>query len=226
MDSLLRSEAEQGYRDFSAGLIPNRTDILGVRIPKLRRIAKDICKGDWKVFLEERSRSFEHTMVRGLVIAMAPISVEERISYTEYFLPEIDNWSVNDTFCSVWKIGKKDDPDVLWSYCVDLVGRHQEFPSRTGAVMMLDHFLDDRHIDKICDTLVSAPPCGYYYDMGAAWTLSMCFAEYPEKTGPVLFDGRLDPGILKTTVRKICDSYKVDKNTKDLVRDRLARRSS
>ena len=40
--------AENEYRDFSAALVPGAKPLLGVRLPKLREIAKEIAKGDWR----------------------------------------------------------------------------------------------------------------------------------------------------------------------------------
>ena len=218
--ALLESEAEPGYRDFSSKLVPGCNNMLGIRLPRLRQIAKDICKGDWRDFLTYPSQSFEHTMIRALVIASADMGTDERLRLTEAFLPEIDNWSVNDTFCNSWKVKKKDN-EMVWDYCVGLVDRHQEFPSRVGAVMMLSHFLDEDHIDRVNDILVSCPRCGYYLDMGVAWTLSFCYIKFPERTEDVLFDGRLEKDVLRMTVRKICDSFRVDSDSKERLKARL-----
>ena len=43
--------AEQDYQKFSAALIPGVENMLGIRLPQLRKLAKDIAKTDWK---EER----------------------------------------------------------------------------------------------------------------------------------------------------------------------------
>ena len=40
----LQEEAEEKYQKFSAKLLPPQIDLLGVRIPKLRQIAKEIAK--------------------------------------------------------------------------------------------------------------------------------------------------------------------------------------
>ena len=40
----LQEEAEEKYQKFSAKLLPPQIDLLGVRIPKLRQIAKEIEK--------------------------------------------------------------------------------------------------------------------------------------------------------------------------------------
>ncbi len=221
LDTLLRSLAEPEYRDFASKLIPGIDNMLGVRIPKLRSIAKGICKEDWREFLTYPSASFEHTMIRGIVIATAGTDMAERIGYIEMFLPEVTNWSINDGFCCSLKVRDPDEKRMLWNYCVDLVGRHREFPSRVGAVLMLTNFLDEEHVDRVNDILISCPRCGYYLDMGIAWTLSMSYANFPERTEKALFDGRLDDTVLRMTVRKICDSYRVDPDAKKRLKERL-----
>ena len=65
--------AENEYRDFSAALIPGAKQLLGVRLPKLREIAKDIAKGDWRSEVayaegEYADVYFEETMLRGMII--------------------------------------------------------------------------------------------------------------------------------------------------------------
>ena len=70
--------SEPSYQQFSARLIPNvkAERIRGVRLPHLRKLAKEIVKGDWRAYLEEKSeveKTFEETMLRGLVIGYAKI---------------------------------------------------------------------------------------------------------------------------------------------------------
>ena len=41
------------YKDFHSALVPGAENILGVRIPQLRILAKKIAKGkDWRTFVE------------------------------------------------------------------------------------------------------------------------------------------------------------------------------
>lgn len=49
--------SEPSYQQFSARLIPNvkAERIRGVRLPHLRKLAKEIVKGDWRAYLEEKS---------------------------------------------------------------------------------------------------------------------------------------------------------------------------
>jgi 3-methyladenine DNA glycosylase AlkD len=81
--------------------------------------------------------------------------------------------------------------------------------------MMLAHFLDDEHIDDVLRLLTTKYHRGYYYKMGAAWTLSYCYIKYPEKTEPMLFKDTLDKEIRNKTVQKISDSFRVSKEDKE-----------
>lgn len=47
----LISLADEEYRKFSASLLPGTDNILGVRLPLLRKLAKELTKGDWRGFL-------------------------------------------------------------------------------------------------------------------------------------------------------------------------------
>ena len=74
--------SEPSYQQFSARLIPNvkAERIRGVRLPHLRKLAKEIVKGDWRAYLEEKSeveKTFEETMLRGLVIGYAKMEWKE-----------------------------------------------------------------------------------------------------------------------------------------------------
>ena len=229
IDAVLRELTEPEFRDFTSKLMPGTENVLGVRIPKLRAIAKQITKEDWREFLRYPSKSFEHTMVRAFVIATAPVGIDERLELTDGFIPEVTNWAINDSFCNSWKSGRNDDPEKLWDYSLALVDRHEEFPSRVGAIMMMTHFIDDAHIDAMLDKLVTCPRCGYYLDMGVAWALSFCYIKYPERTEKAIFDGRLEYDVLNMTVRKIRDSFRVSKEDKDRLKTRMkevTRRSS
>ena len=112
--------SEPSYQQFSARLIPNvkAERIRGVRLPHLRKLAKEIVKGDWRAYLEEKSeveKTFEETMLRGLVIGYAKMEWKERHRWICDFLPQIDNWSVCDSFCSTLKPAKH-EKEKMWTF--------------------------------------------------------------------------------------------------------------
>ncbi|MDR1955066.1 MAG: DNA alkylation repair protein, partial [Candidatus Methanoplasma sp.] len=194
--------------------------ILGVRAPVVRDIAKRICKDDWRSFLNEPATFHEERVLKALVIANAKTDVEERLALTREFVPEIDNWAVCDIFCADWKIKKGPDKKRLWDYCLELIETDDEFMMRVSAVMMLDHFLDDEYIDEVLRLLTTKDHPGYYYKMGAAWALSVCFVKYPERTEPMLFLTSLNDEIRNKAVQKISDSFRVSEEDKERLKEK------
>ena len=207
--------ADPKHRDFSAKVIPCAAEMMGVKIPVLRGISKKICAEDWRSFLNEPASFFEERMLRALVIANAKVSFEERLDLSKNFIPEIGDWAVCDIFCGEWKVKKGPDKERLWEYCLELIEADEEFKMRVSAVMMLNHFLDDGHIDEVLRLLTTKCHQGYYYKMGAAWALSFCYIKYPEKTESALFVNTLDSEIRNKAIQKISDSFRVSKEDKE-----------
>ncbi|MBP5735342.1 MAG: DNA alkylation repair protein [Candidatus Methanomethylophilaceae archaeon] len=214
---ILEEEAEPNYRDFTSKLIPGKEGIMGVRIPKIRALAKRIIKDDWESFLEEEPGCFEEEFLRGLVIATAPMDTERRLEYTGGFLDRIDNWSTCDSFCSSWKYPKKDSERVH-SYFRSLIDSGQEYRMRVSVVFRMSHFIDDQHVDGLLADIESYRNEGYYYKMGAAWAASFCYIAYPEKTMAVLKARKMDDWVYRKTIQKICESYRVSDEDKAVLR--------
>jgi 3-methyladenine DNA glycosylase AlkD len=156
-------------------------------------------------------------MLRAMVIAYAKMDTDERLDEYRRFIPLIDNWSVCDSFCNTWK-PRKDEKNAVWDFILPYLRSGKEFEMRFSAVMMLCHFIDDDHIDKVIRELDSADNDGYYFKMAKAWTLSVCFVRYPELTYSYLERHTLDDETLRMTVRKIRESYRVSDEMKAKVR--------
>ena len=126
-------EAEDGFRKFTSGLILGSDLILGVRVPKIRALAKRIAKEDWRAYLAgARDDSYEEIMLQGLVIGYAKGEINEMLSWARGFLPKIHDWSVNDAFCSTFKTAQKHRPQV-WDFLMEYKDSPREFEQRVVA---------------------------------------------------------------------------------------------
>jgi len=62
----LKSMADEKYRQFHQRLVPNVENLLGIQVPKIKALAKEIAKGDYKGFLRYNSTDYyEEVMLRG-----------------------------------------------------------------------------------------------------------------------------------------------------------------
>ncbi|MGN1044729.1 MAG: DNA alkylation repair protein [Candidatus Methanomethylophilaceae archaeon] len=210
----LYAEADEGYREFNSKLTPGCGSIIGVRMPILRRIAKEVLKGDWRAFLDEPGPYMqEEKLLRGLVIADAPMETDERISYLREHIEQIDNWAVCDSLV----IRREKDREALWDLALEYIDRPGEYEKRFAVVTMM-RMIDEEHIDRIIDEFMRVRHDGYYLKMGVAWGLAECYLRFPERTLSALKDCDLDDFTFNKTLQKITESYRADADTKTMIK--------
>ena len=73
---------EPKYMKFTSALMPGVENVLGIRLPVLRSIAKEIAAGDWRAYLAEAEDFyFEERMLQGLVIGYARCEPAEKLAH-------------------------------------------------------------------------------------------------------------------------------------------------
>ena len=210
--------SDDKFKTFHSRLCPNTDNIIGVRLPLLRQLAKEIAKGDWRNFLSNsKEEYYEEILINGLVIAYAKCDVEERLNYIESFVPKIDNWAICDSFCNTLKFVNK-NKEIMWKFIQPYLKSYNEFEIRFAVVIILNYYITEDYIDLVLKTLDNIKHDGYYVKMAVAWAISMCFVKFEEKTMAYLKDNSLDDFTYNKSLQKICESLRIDKNTKELIK--------
>ena len=210
--------ADEKYKKFHSGLCPNTDNIIGVRLPQLRQIAKEIAKDDWRGYLENCLEDYyEENLINGLVIAYAKCDVEEKLQYIKGFVPKIDNWAVCDSFCNSLKFTTK-NREIVWEFLKPYLNSDKEFEIRFAVVMMLNYYITEEYIDAVLKCLDKISHDGYYVKMAVAWAVSICFIHFKDKTMDFLKNNNLDDFTYNKSLQKICESLRVDKDTKILIK--------
>ena len=217
----LEQLSEKEYSEFTNKLVPGSTNVLGIRLPVLRALAKELLK-DQPDLLPDSSDDFyyEEKLLRGIIIASSRLPIAEKLRYTAEFIPAIDNWAVCDSFCSSMKCPKKDKA-VLWDFVQPYIYSDKEFEQRFAAVIMLGQFVNEEYIDRTLKALTEIPSDRYYSSMAVAWAAAECYIKFPERTEPYLSTEYLDRATLERTIRKLCDSFRVTAETKTRLKDLL-----
>ena len=216
---MLLEQAEENYREFSSGIIPDVHNILGVRLPALRKIAKEIYKnGNWQEFVNSAESEFmEETMLRGILIGLIKDKPEKILEYVKNFVPQITNWAVCDTFCNSLKF-TKNNKELVWEFLKPYLKSKRDYDIRFGVVMLLSFFIEEDYLDEILNLLENISHEGYYVKMGVAWAVSICYIKFPEKTLKFLKNCKLDDWTFNKSIQKIIVSYRVDKPTKETLK--------
>jgi len=213
----LRSLSDEKYRVFNESLIPGSGATLGVRIPMLRKIAREISRNDPDGFLcTAKDDTLEEKMLAGFVIAYAKFGFEKRLELIAGFVPKIDNWAICDTFCSSFRFSDGELP-ALCGFIGPYLFSPREYDVRFAAVMLMDCFINDGYIDKTLTALASIKNDGYYAKMAAAWAMSVCFVKYRDKTLQTLLSLK-DPFTKKKAIQKIRESYRVSREDKEMLK--------
>ena len=185
----LAAHADARYAAFVTSLMPGARPVVGVRLPVLRALAKEITKGDWRTYLEEAvDDTFEEVMLQGYVTGAARMPFEEQMERMTAYVRKINDWALCDSPCSGFKFVRKHREEV-WAFLQPYLYSGEVFSQRFAVVMLLAHFVTDDFIDRVLEACAAVRPNGYYASMAVAWAVSVCFAKYPEKTRPLLKDG-------------------------------------
>ena len=157
----LLAEQDLKYRDFHASLLPNidKKSIIGVRVPTMRKIAKEFvdsavkgaAKGSTKAakimpkdvanFLDKLPHKyFEENQVHLFAVERIK-DFDECLARIEQFLPYIDNWAVCDGKSP--KALLKDEARFFAKIC-EWLKSSKPYTVRFGVNMLMNFFLDER----------------------------------------------------------------------------------
>lgn len=206
----LTEVAEEQYRAFSSALLPGVENLLGVRLPYLRRLAGQVAKAPWarEWLAQGEPCSFEETMLAGFVtVAVPAASFEERLALVARFVPRIDNWSVCDSFCASLKEVRTNRARTF-TFLAPYLRSPREFEARFGAVMLLNHFVCDAWRDASLEALAAVPTQAHYARMAVAWATQAFYAAYPDAVADYLAQGNLDARTTALAVSKIAQSLR------------------
>ena len=215
----LEALADSKYKKFHSALLPGIENILGVRVPLLRTLAKKLVKqDDWRTFLENTNiQYYEETMLQGMVIALAQMDPDERLQYIRLFVPHIDNWAICDIFCGELKTIAWKEKERLWQFIQPYLVSEQEFEIRFGIVMLF-HYIDESHISQLLTYADQFGHEAYYARMAMAWMISICFIKFPEQTMEYLKHSKLDNWTFNKAIQKTVESLRIDQETKGLLK--------
>ena len=214
----LNELAEPEYREFNKKLMPGTENVLGVRLPTLRKIAKQLAKGDYRLFLSEADEStHEETMLQGLVIGYAKMDMEERMEYLKNFIPKITNWAVCDSCCMSYHF-MENNREAWFSFLKDYWESEKEFEIRFAIVALFSHFAEQEYIHKIFEIFHSVQNDGYYVKMAVAWAISVFYVKFKEETTNFLGHNNLDVFTQNKAIQKIRESYRVSKEEKEQIK--------
>lgn len=207
---------DEKYKKSNQKLIFTKQEILGVKVPALRKIAKDISKDKALEFIKlKKPNIFEMILLEGLVIGYAKFEFKTKIMFYEKYIQKVDNWAGID--CVNLNPKKLQDREILITHIKIWLDDETEFIARAGLTNLLQHYVQKEYLDYIFNIKVKNNE--YYSMMAHAWLISVCVVKFPDETINFLRQKTLNKITHNKAISKCIDSYRISQENKNILKE-------
>lgn len=217
----LKSNADLKFRAFHSSLVPDTdsNSFIGIRMPFMRKLAKEISKGNAREFLYiSNSEYYEQRIISAIVTGLIKTNdYDDFISLVNAFMPKINNWAVCDCFCAGLKEVKKYKKE-FFDYLSKYLNSNNEWYIRFAFVMMLNYYLESEYIDEVLKRCDSVNSDKYYILMAQAWMLATAYAKQKEATHRYFLNNNLNDAAFNKAIQKCIESLRVSDEDKKFLR--------
>ncbi len=209
---LLFENQDLKYREFNSSLIiGSKYEMIGVRTPILRKIAKQF---DLSILSKMKYVYYEEVIVAGFIIDSAKISYDEKIVYVKEHLKYIDNWGSCDMFPVKFVSNNK---ELFFKEIEKYIISENVWEIRFALVVLLGYYITDDYIDRVLEFSNNITSDFYYVKMANAWLISMCFVKYRDKTLDFFNYTKVDFSTITMAIRKCKDSFRINAEDKEVL---------
>ena len=207
---------DKKYREFHMPLVPGVENIIGVRVPTIKSIAKRYAstKEGYEFINSLPHTYYDENMAHGLMIGFLKCDKEERLAEIDRFLPYVDNWGVCDSFVSCLKTFFK-SREYAFEFLERQLNTDSVYRIRFALVSFLNYYMDDEYIDRVLKYTAEVKNEDYYVKMAQAWLVSVGIVKQYERTVHLLTEGVLSPWVHNKAIQKSKESFRVSKETKE-----------
>ncbi|MBI9096567.1 MAG: DNA alkylation repair protein [Sphaerochaeta sp.] len=217
----LREMSEPSYAQFSEKLNISQRPILGIRMPHLTALAKELAKKEGSSFLEDfllyPSVCYDEVILAYKVFGFLKLDLMTNTNYLQQLLAYNDSWATNDCLCSSFTSPKKKQEEY-WTLIKSYLTSPNPWDIRFATITMMNSYLSDEYTPFVLQLLKGVHSNHYYVNMGLAWTFATAVAKQRDLTFPYLEKGVLNEVVRKKAIQKCIESYRVSDEDKALLR--------
>jgi len=201
------AEGNESYAAFNQRIVNTKMPVIGVRVPDLRRLARELAPNmsaaDISELLTVQDKSFDYVLLCGLLITRARLDNQTAIDLTKQYLPHVDSWAHIDVFVEK---KRRFASEVWWDFALECLQSEAEFTVRYGVVSLMTNFLDEAQIDRVFAALRNVKHDGYYVKMALAWLYATAAVNFFEKTLAELENSQIDAWTRNKAYQKMRES--------------------
>lgn len=208
---------EESYGDFTAKLIPNisRQKILGIRMPVLRKLAKEIYKDEGLGFLENLPHFYhEENMIHALIInEIKDVNLAKKKLLA--FSPYLENWAQTDV---IKPKAFKNKSDIARETAYELISRGGDYEVRT-AIILLMNLQGENFLPIDLEKILGIKSDSYYVNMARAWYMAELLVKNFDPAYEALENKILDAWTQNKAIQKARESYRISDQIKSRISD-------
>ena len=212
------AEGNEAYAEFNKRIINTNMPVIGVRVPDLRRLARelapDMSAADISELLTVQDESFDYVLLCGLLITHARLDDQTAIDLTKQYLPRVDSWVHVDVFIEK---KRRFAGESWWNFALECLQSEAEFTVRYGGVSLMTNFLDEAHINQVFAVLRDITHDGYYVKMALAWLYATAAVQFFELTLAELENGHIDTWTRNKAYQKMRESRRFTPKQQDVI---------
>lgn len=203
--------------EWQKNLLKTNMQVLGFKKALVNDIAKQICKGNAKSFLNLKLfNNYEASLIYGCVISNLQ-SFNDITKYLDVYLNYTDSWAHTDALS--FKTIKEHNSQFL-KLANKYIASSNPFVRRTSLIILLQMIKDKAtlpHIFKHLNSLGSEEH--YYVNMAGAWLLCEAFIQYKPETIEFLSSTTTNNWLLNKAIQKCRESFRVSDDDKQMLLD-------
>ncbi len=229
-DAARETTDREEFVQFSRRILQTKRQILGIRMPELRKLARQIaqsrrfCVGvrdlEWLMRNMHADRPYEYVLLCGLMIDCAVYTEFDeatRISLTKTYLQVVDSWAQVD---SIAVKDKRHATKAWWDFSLECLSDEREMVVRYGVVSLMANFLDDEHIKPVIERVRRVSHEGYYVKMALAWLYATMAVDYFDPTMAELASDNVSDWVRRKAYRKCLESRRFSPEQRAVIAER------
>lgn len=214
----LYSLSDKNFADFQRRIIAdNKLEIIGVRTPDMRRLAKKY-KGEYAAFASFEERFYEVVFIKLTLASQLPL--KEFLSVSDSCVNSLTDWALCDCFAPACiQKNREEYIDFIKRYlCCENGYNGGEYVRRFALTTLLHFYVEEKYLPLISESIQNCNPNKYYVMMAAAWLLAEVLIKHYEVGLQILQSTMCDVKVRNKAISKACDSFRVTKEQKDFLK--------
>lgn len=184
------------YKNFNSKLVL-KNNLIGIRVPILKKIAKELAKGNYKEFISIMNHNYhEEVLIHGLILGY----IKDPMNYFDDYIKYMNDWQSCDITISNMKYFK---------YNQDINYIKKYLYHRVGYVILLTYYIKDEYIDELYNIVDNYNSDNYYVKMAVAWLLSYLIIYDKNRAVKYLKKSKLDDFTYNKGIQKAIESKKI-----------------